>query len=152
MYGAIVGLALVSQEYMQRNLLVIGSGLLLGLFIGFYLGWIVLPVELIDVTPADLEPNYQADYLRLIASTYASEQNLDQAAERIGSLGRSDWPNWLLQETIDQILASPTGTETVQMVNLSRAMGFNSPAFDQVVAPATLAEPATIPTPTQVSQ
>lgn len=137
---------------MQRTVLVIGSALLLGLIIGFYLGWVVLPVELVDVTPADLETEYQDDYLLLIASTYAAEQNIDQAAARIGSLGRTDWPDWLLQETIDQILINPTGPETIHMVNLSRAMGVDSPAFDQVVAPVALDEPTLLPTPTQVSQ
>lgn len=130
----------------------IGSGLLLGLIIGFYLGWVVLPVELVDVTPADLETEFQDDYLRLIASTYAAEQNIDQAASRIGSLGRADWPDWLLQETIDQILINPVGAETIHMVNLSRAMGVDSPAFDQVVAPTEPDESTPLPTPTQVSQ
>lgn len=137
---------------MQRKIIVIGSGLLLGLIIGFYLGWVVLPVELVDVTPADLETEFQDDYLRLIASTYAAEQNIDQASSRIGSLGRADWPDWLLQETIDQILIDPAGLETVHMVNLSRAMGIDSPAFDQVVSPVSLDEPTLLPTPTQVSQ
>ncbi|MFK7805210.1 MAG: hypothetical protein AB8G95_26495 [Anaerolineae bacterium] len=137
---------------MQRKIIVIGSGLLLGLIIGFYLGWVVLPVELVDVTPADLETEFQDDYLRLIASTYAAEQNIDQASSRIGSLGRADWPDWLLQETIDQILIDPAGSETVHMVNLSRAMGIDSPAFDQVVSPVSLDEPTLLPTPTQVSQ
>ena len=109
--------------------------MLLGLAIGFYLGWVVLPVELVDVTPADLEAEFQEDYLQLIASTYAAEQNLDQAAARIGSLGRSDWPDWLLQETIDRILADPTAAETAHMVILARAMGLESPAFDQVIVP-----------------
>lgn len=137
---------------MQRRIIVIGSGLLLGLIIGFYLGWVVLPVELVDVTPADLETEFQDDYLRLIASTYAAEQNIDQAASRIGSLGRADWPDWLLQETIDQILINPVGAETIHMVNLSRAMGVDSPAFDQVVAPTEPDESTPLPTPTQVSQ
>ena len=109
--------------------------MLLGLAIGFYLGWVVLPVELVDVTPADLEAEFQEDYLQLIASTYAAEQNLDQAAARIGSLGRPDWPDWLLQETIDRILADPTAAETAHMVILARAMGLESPAFDQVIVP-----------------
>lgn len=137
---------------MQRRIIVIGSGLLFGLLIGFYLGWVVLPVELVDVTPANLEAEFQDDYLRLIASTYEAEQNIDLAANRIGTLGRADWPDWLLQETIDQILADPTGIETIHMVNLSRAMGLNSPAFDQV-SPSSVdsfQQPSLQPTPTEV--
>ena len=130
---------------MQRRLTVAGLALFFGLAIGFYLGWVVLPVELVDVTPADLEVEFQEDYLQLIASTYAAEQNLDQAAARIGSLGRSDWPDWLLQETIDQILADPAAAETIHMVILSQAMGIESPAFDQVVVPNRSAEPETGP-------
>ena len=115
---------------MQRNLIVIGFGLLIGAVIGFYMGWFVLPAELVEVTPADLESEYQADHLRLIASTYAADQNLDEAAERLGSLGRQDWPEWLLAETVDQLLTKPVSAETEHMVRLSMALGIESPAFN----------------------
>ena len=122
------------KTHMRRSIIISALGLVLGLIIGFYLGWVVLPVELIDVAPADLEPTLQDDYLQLIADAYAVEQDIDAAAARIGSLGREDWGPWLLQETVDQILLDPTNIETVNMVQLARAFGLNSPAFDQVVA------------------
>ena len=89
---------------MQRNLIVLGFGLFVGLAFGFYIGWVALPAELVDVSPADLETEFQADYLRLIASTYAADQDLNQAAERIGSLGRQDWPQWLQEEAVAQVI------------------------------------------------
>lgn len=122
---------------MQRSLIISVLGLAIGLGIGFYLGWVVLPVELIDVAPADLEPTLQDDYLQLIADTYAVEQDIDLAAARIGSLGREDWGTWLLQETVDQILLNPTAVQTVNMVQLARAFGLNSPAFNQVAPEIT---------------
>lgn len=121
---------------MQRNLIVIGFGLLIGAVIGFYLGWFVLPAELVEVTPADLEAEFQADYLRLISSTYAADQNLDEAADRLGSLGRQDWDEWLLAETVDQLLTEPNSAETEHMVRLSIALGIESPAFNQYVPSA----------------
>ena len=126
---------------MQRNLIVLGLGLLFGLAVGFYIGWVVLPAELVDVTPADLEAEFQADYLRLIASTYAADQDLNQAAERIGSLGRQDWPQWLQEETVSQVIRDPSGAETAHMVVLARAMGIENAAFDQVIPPTPAAEP-----------
>ncbi|MEM9774796.1 MAG: hypothetical protein AAF902_09465, partial [Chloroflexota bacterium] len=117
---------------MRRSFIISFLGLVLGLAVGFYLGWVVLPVELIDVAPADLEPTLQDDHLQLIADAYAIEQDIDAAAARIGSLGREDWGPWLLQETVDQILLNPTDIQTVNMVQLARAFGLNSPAFDQV--------------------
>ena len=121
---------------MQRNLIVIGFGLLIGAVIGFYLGWFVLPAELVEVTPADLETEFQDDYLRLIASTYAADQDLDEAADRLGSLGREDWPQWLLAETVDQLLSQPNSAETDYMVQLSIDLGIESPAFNQYVPSA----------------
>ena len=121
---------------MQRNLIVIGFGLLIGAVIGFYLGWFVLPAELVEVTPADLETEFQDDYLRLIASTYAADQDLDEAADRLGSLGREDWPQWLLAETVDQMLSQPNSAETDHMVQLSIDLGIESPAFNQYVPSA----------------
>lgn len=130
---------------MQRNLIVLGFGLLVGAAIGFYLGWFVLPAELVDVSPADLETEFQADYLRLIASTYAADQDLNAAAARIGSLGRQDWPQWLREEAVNQVIGDPTGIETAHMVELARAMGIESPAFDQAIPPAPAAEPEVSP-------
>ena len=118
---------------MQRNLIVLGFGLFVGLALGFYIGWVALPAELVDVSPADLETEFQADYLRLIASTYAADQDLNQAAERIGSLGRQDWPQWLQEETVAQVINDPTGAETAHMVALARAMGIENAAFDQAI-------------------
>ncbi len=126
---------------MQRNLIVLGFGLLVGAAIGFYMGWFVLPAELVDVSPADLETEFQADYLRLIASTYAADQDLNAAASRIGSLGRQDWPQWLREEAVNQVIGDPTGIETAHMVGLARAMGIESPAFDQAIPPTPTAEP-----------
>lgn len=115
--------------------------------IGFYLGWFALPVEWVDVTPADLEIEYQDDYLRLIASTYMVEQDLSKTSGRIGSLGRADWADWLLQETLDEILTDPTSTEAAHMVHLATAMGLQSPAFDQVITSAEA-----LLSPTEVSE
>ena len=126
---------------MQRNLIVLGFGLFVGLALGFYIGWVALPAELVDVSPADLETEFQADYLRLIASTYAADQDLNQAAERIGSLGRQDWPQWLQEETVAQVINDPTGAETAHMVALARAMGIENAAFDQAIPPTPAAEP-----------
>jgi len=127
---------------MQRSLVTLLIGAVLGIILGFYIGWFALPAELIDVSPADLEAEFQSDYLRLIASTYAADQNLEEAATRIGSLGQENWPDWLREETVNQIITNPNDAETRHMIELARALGLDSPAFDQVVPTEPTLEPA----------
>lgn len=115
---------------MRRSPLAILIGFLGGLALGFYLGWFVFPVQLINVVPGDLDDSYQADYLYLTAATYASDQNIALAQQRISSLNQPDWQSWLLEQTIDAILAAPSAPETIDLVQLAVALGIDSPAFE----------------------
>lgn len=114
----------------RRALVVLLSGLLLGGVLGLFLGWVAFPVRLVDVIPADLEPEYQADYLDLIAATYVTDGNLAMARNRISSLGQDDWRAWLLAETVNAILREPAAPDTARLVALAAALGLESPAFD----------------------
>ncbi len=113
----------------KRALLVFLAGIVLGAGLGLYLGWVAVPVRLVDVVPGDLEAPYQEDYLRLIAATYQMDGNQALAQSRVLSLNRSDWRGWILQEAVDAVLTDPAGLETRQLVLLADALGIESPAF-----------------------
>ncbi|MDE3089395.1 MAG: hypothetical protein KGJ80_08415 [Chloroflexota bacterium] len=67
-------------------ILVIAVGLIAGLAIGLWAGWIAWPVQITNVDVSDLRTSSQDDYVVLTASTYAFDHNLSRAKERLAQL------------------------------------------------------------------
>ena len=59
----------------------------LGLTAGLIYGWIINPVKVVNASPALLRADYKADYVLMIAAIYHSDQNRQQAVQRLGALG-----------------------------------------------------------------
>jgi hypothetical protein len=58
-----------------------------GVGLGLYYGWVISPVQYVDTTPSTLRADFKADYTLMVAETFQSEQNVEQAARRLASLG-----------------------------------------------------------------
>lgn len=114
---------------MKRGFIIFLLGVFTGTAVGLYLGWFAFPLELVEVLPADLTEADQSDYLVLVAATYATEKNLVAAQARLSSLGREDWREWFLAQTVDSVLQKPRAIETESMVRLAIDLGLQSPAF-----------------------
>jgi ABC-type antimicrobial peptide transport system permease subunit len=123
---------------MVRSLFFFIFGSLLGIGLGLYIGWVVAPTELTDVTPAGLSNVAQQDYLLLVAAAYWEDDNFVAARQRLGELGRVDINEWILATTVDLILQGKDELEIRQMVYLANSLGLGSPAF----APYLPAKPA----------
>jgi hypothetical protein len=104
-------------------------GLLLGIGLGLYVGWELLPTEFVDASPAYLAEGYQQEYVRMIAAAYAVEGDLTAAQTRLSGLG-ADGEDMLTAVTLDTILQQQNETEIRQLVNLAAALGIYSPAMD----------------------
>ena len=61
--------------------------IIVGLGLGLYYGWVISPVQYVDTTPPTLRADFKADYTLMVAETFQSEQNLDQAARSLANLG-----------------------------------------------------------------
>jgi hypothetical protein len=70
----------------QRWLLFILS-ILVGLGLGLVYGWVISPVQYVDTTPSTLRADFKTDYTLMVAEVFESEQDLEQAARRLASLG-----------------------------------------------------------------
>lgn len=114
---------------MVRGLLYLVIGLLIGSGLGLYIGWVVSPTELTDVTPAGLSDAAQQDYLLLVAGAYWQDDNFVAARQRLGELSRVDINEWILATTVDLILQGEDELEIRQMVYLANSLGLDSPAF-----------------------
>ena len=63
----------------------------LGIGLGLLYGWVIDPVDFVDLSPDTLRADYRADYILMVAEAYQSEDDLDLAARRLAIFG-SDPP------------------------------------------------------------
>lgn len=105
-------------------------GLLVGIGLGLFLGWVAWPIEFSEADPTILEEDYQRDYALMIAAAYSLDQDLPAAQQRLDRLGRADTEEWLLTVLIDKILAGDSQQEIRELVKLSSALGLYSPAME----------------------
>ena len=71
---------------MSRWVLILFSTIL-GITLGLVYGWVIAPVQYIDVTPDGLRIDYRTDYVLMVAEAYRSEQEPALAARRLAVLG-----------------------------------------------------------------
>jgi hypothetical protein len=110
-------------------------GLLLGISIGLYLGWTVMPTEFTDAGPALLDEDYRRDYTVMIATTYAQDGDLTAAQQRLASLRQPDSNNWLLSMTVDAILNGGNENDIRHLARLAHDLGIESPALTPYLPP-----------------
>jgi hypothetical protein len=94
----------------------------LGIALGLVYGWVIAPVQYVDVTPNILRADYRADYVLMVAEAHMREQNSELSARRLALLG-SDPPAKMVEETL--IYAAQNGftqTETMTLKGLFTAM------------------------------
>jgi hypothetical protein len=60
---------------------------LIGIALGLVYGWVIAPIQYIDVTPNILREDYRTDYVLMVAEAHQSEQNPETAARRLAILG-----------------------------------------------------------------
>ncbi|WP_322800850.1 hypothetical protein [Thermoflexus sp.] len=102
----------------------IGLGLLIGAGVGFLLGRYVWPVRYIDMAPAELHPDWQAEYVRMVALAYARDSDLALARARLALLGD---PLMVLQQLPDRSPTPLSPQARAAIADLIHALG-SSPA------------------------
>jgi len=60
-----------------------------GLGLGLAYGWIINPVQSVDITPDTLRIDYKTDYVLMVAEAFQEEQDLPVAIRRLAVLGDS---------------------------------------------------------------
>lgn len=97
----------------------LGLGLWVGIGVGFLAGRFVWPVRYVDVSPADLHPQWQAEYVRMVALAYAQDQDLALARARLALLGD---PVEVLQRLPERSAASMSPAARSAIAELLRAL------------------------------
>jgi hypothetical protein len=62
---------------------------ILGAAAGLFYGWVVNPVEYVDIAPESLRTDYKTDYVLMVAEAYQVDDDLGLAVRRLALLGSS---------------------------------------------------------------
>ncbi len=89
--------------------LAIGAGL------GLVYGWVIAPVEYVDVTPDLLRQDYRIDFVLMTAEAYQSDFDAAAAARRLALLG-SDPPASFVTSTIEYASANNFTPDEMRML------------------------------------
>ncbi len=72
---------------MDKRWLQVGALLVLGLALGLLYGWVLAPVEYVDVSPDILRADYKTEYVLMTAEIYRQDGDQAAAAARLAALG-----------------------------------------------------------------
>lgn len=113
-------------------------GMVAGVGLGLYLGWVAWPTEFTDANPGVMQEGYQHDYVMMVATAYDLDHNLPDARKRIAGLG-ANGTETLLTYTINLILLPGADvTDIRRLVALSYDLGLYSPAMDLYLTDPTV--------------
>ena len=110
-------------------------GLVIGIGLGLAVGWVFWPTEFTEANPTVLEDRYRRDYVLLIADSYALDNNLAAAQQRISELGEES-EQYVLSVLIEMILRQDDEGAIRRLARLTFDIGQYTPAMDPFL-PAT---------------
>lgn len=116
-----------------RALVYAGIGLVVGIGLGLYLGWVAWPAEFTNANPSVLETNHRRDYLLMIADAYAVEGDVAAAQQRLAGMGEGG-QEFLMSTLLDMILRVEDEGDIRRLARLADDLGLYSPAMEPYLA------------------
>jgi hypothetical protein len=135
------------SSFAQR--LVLFAGIAIGLLGGLVYAWGVEPVEVVDVGPWMMHPDYRQEWVRLAALSYVTDGDLERALWRLADLDREDIAA-AMEALIDEYAAAGRSAETMRRLTvLAQALDVQTPAMlVYLETPAAPSAPTDTPSPT----
>src|SRR5688572_17594482 len=84
----------------SSNIIKIIIALAAGIALGLIYGWVIDPIEYVDVTPNILREDYRVDYVLMTAEAYQNDFDSETAARRLAILG-SESPAMITASALD---------------------------------------------------
>lgn len=84
----------------SSNIIKLGVAFFIGITLGLVYGWVIDPVEYIDVPPNILREDYRIDYILMTAEAYQSDFDAEIAARRLAVIA-SESPASITASALD---------------------------------------------------
>ena len=91
--------------------------ILLGATAGLFYGWVVNPVEYVDIAPASLRVDYKADYVLMVAEAYQGDHDIGLAVRRLAEIGSSA-PKDIVANGLNYALQHDYATQDLSLFQL----------------------------------
>lgn len=105
-------------------------GIVLGLALGFVIGWWLWPVTYTNTSPAALREDYHNDYVLMVAAAYDVEGDLREARARLEQLN-PDNPAAPVQELGESLIKRGGQEEDItRLARLAKALGVSDPLLE----------------------
>lgn len=111
----------------SSNIIKIIIALALGAVLGLMYGWVLDPIEYVDVTPNILREDYRVDYVLMTAEAYQNDFDSETAARKLAILG-SESPALITASALEYASRNNfTSVEIQSLQTLLTAMQTYSP-------------------------
>ena len=115
---------------MIRFVVSLAIGLIGGLGIGVYVGWVQFPKTFINSPATDLSQRFKDEYTVMIASGYRADQDLQGVIERLRVLGVENVAQYVQDSAERYITTSQDIADIQALVNLAVAFDRLTPMME----------------------
>jgi hypothetical protein len=99
------------------------AGLIAGVIVGLAYGWLVNPVNYVDIAPQQLQSVYKEQYVLLVSQAYLADLDLGRARRRLAAMGVQDGASMVSQQA-DQAFARGASPGAIRALTvLAEALG-----------------------------
>ncbi len=89
----------------------------LGAAAGLFYGWVVNPVEYVDIAPTSLRVDYKADFVLMVAEAYQVDHDTGLAVRRLSILGSSA-PTEIVANALNYALQHGYASQDLSLLQL----------------------------------
>ena len=105
----------------------ISAGVLVGLALGFAVGWWLWPVQYTNTALHVLRQDYRDEYVVMAATAYEVEQDLEQARQRLGLLDAEEPAAPVVELAERLVQAGGSAEDITRLARLAWALGALTP-------------------------
>jgi hypothetical protein len=114
---------------LPRRLIWTFTGVVVGLLLGFTIGWWWWPVQYTNTAPSALRQDYGDEYIVMVASAYEVEGDLERARDRLRALD-GEAPAAPVVELAERLVeAGGDPSDIIRLAHLVEALGATMPTL-----------------------
>ncbi len=97
---------------------------------GLFYGWVVSPLEYVDISPQNLRVDYKSDFVLMVAETYQVDHDLGQAVRRLALIDSSA-PTAIVAKALDYALQHGYAAQDLALIqSLGEALSTWNPNLE----------------------